>query len=689
MSVQGAAGVTGPTGPQGVVGPTGPTGADSTVVGPLGPTGPAGTDGTQGAQGLTGPTGPSGAEGIEGPQGNTGPTGPKGDTGNPGSPGPLGPTGPQGVPGGQGLTGGIGPVGPTGPSGTNGINGTNGTNGSVGPTGPAGPGANQALNTNSSVAFAGVLVNGSSVITSGNIGSQSVNYATSAGSADQIDGIPFRNTNSNSGVNADTLNSNGTTYYTAGVSDFSGNATDGALYSAIYSNDWQHQIAGDFRSGQIALRGKNSGTWQAWRTVWDSGNFNPASKYNYGEGGTIDVNSLGLGSKLYAGSSGSWTNRGPTGHNGSALLSIHTHPGNYYNQLWFNTSGNEFYHRSIDNGSINSWAKVWTDANFNPASYSLTSHTHTWGNISGGSVNDWGGLRHSTGSGYIDFGPANGSHAHIYTDRPNFYFNKDLLVNGNGVITSGNIGSQSVNYANSSGNADTVDGYHASSLWRSDGGTWNPGANISLSQTGNGQEWSFDISRNGYGGGYWHVWDSAHSTMLAVNAETNRVGVRTPSPTRALDVVGGIRTRGSEYNEFNTWTDLTGHHGLFSSVHNGAHFFPNSGSYGGWLIFGTRNGWAGLEFGNLNNGAVSLMILPSSNVSGFHNNSHGWQWRWESGTAYVNKSTYGGGTQAVVLDSSNRGSYAAAVNSTSTESGGLKTRLSGTTLFITNNGNNA
>jgi hypothetical protein len=62
---------------------------------------------------------------------------------------------------------------------------------------------------------------------------------------------------------------------------------------------------------------------------------------------------------------------------------------------------------------------------------------------------------------------------------------------------------------------------------------------------------------------------------------------------------------------------------------------------------------------------------------------------WQSGTFYVNKNTYGGGTQAVVLDSSNRGSYASAVNSTSTESGGLKVRLSGTTLFITNNGNNA
>jgi len=68
----------------------------------------------------------------------------------------------------------------------------------------------------------------------------------------------------------------------------------------------------------------------------------------------------------------------------------------------------------------------------------LPTHTHTWGNISGGSVNDWGGLRHSTASGYIDFGPANTSHAHIYTDRPNFYFNKNLLVNG--VTLTGNTG---------------------------------------------------------------------------------------------------------------------------------------------------------------------------------------------------------------------------------------------------------
>jgi hypothetical protein len=99
-------------------------------------------------------------------------------------------------------------------------------------------------------------------------------------------------------------------------------------------------------------------------------------------------------------------------------------------------------------------------------------------------------------------------------------------------ITSENIASQSVSYATSAGsassassatNADKVDGYHASSLWRSDGGVWNPGANITLGATASSQEWSFDITRNGYTGCYWHVWDSALSTMLRVDADNGKV----------------------------------------------------------------------------------------------------------------------------------------------------------------------
>jgi hypothetical protein len=41
------------------------------------------------------------------------------------------------------------------------------------------------------------------------------------------------------------------------------------------------------------------------------------------------------------------------------------------------------------------------------------------------------GWRHNTPYGYIEFGPANSGHAHIYTDRSNFYFNVyDLYANG-------------------------------------------------------------------------------------------------------------------------------------------------------------------------------------------------------------------------------------------------------------------
>ena len=88
------------------------------------------------------------------------------------------------------------------------------------------------------------------------------------------------------------------------------------------------------------------------------------------------------------------------------------------------------------------------------------------------------------------------------------------------VIHEGNISSY---IPASSTNADTVDGYHASSLWRSDGGTWNPSANIALNATANGQEWSFDITRNGKTGCYWHVWDSSLGSCLRVDADNGKV----------------------------------------------------------------------------------------------------------------------------------------------------------------------
>ena len=144
---------------------------------------------------------------------------------------------------------------------------------------------------------------------------------------------------------------------------------------------------------------------------------------------------------------------------------------------------------------------VWTASNIPYTSTFMTINGSTdtlnvpnidiTGNINvdsgNGFVNSGAWTRNATPHGYIDIGPANTSHAHIYTDRPNFYFNKALLVNGAQCLTTANEGS---------GNgidADTVDGLHAASFLRSDAAdtatadiTFASGANIHRSTHSSG-----------------------------------------------------------------------------------------------------------------------------------------------------------------------------------------------------------
>lgn len=70
---------------------------------------------------------------------------------------------------------------------------------------------------------------------------------------------------------------------------------DGAIYKQVYSNLWVHEIYGDYRTGQICLRGKNNGTWQAWRTVLDSGNYTSytVTKTGAGASGTWGISVTG------------------------------------------------------------------------------------------------------------------------------------------------------------------------------------------------------------------------------------------------------------------------------------------------------------------------------------------------------------------------------------------------------------
>ena len=193
------------------------------------------------------------------------------------------------------------------------------------------------------------LSNGAGYVTS----SGSVNYATTAGSADSIDGVSFVNTGNNSAVNADTVASNCNAYYQSGVTNFSGNAGDGHLYGGVYSGDWQHQIAGDYRSGQIAIRGKNGGTWGSWYKVW--------SENNDGSGSGLDAD------KWDGNEFSSYLNQDVKSTAQPTFNEI-------YNDGWFrtNNSGEGMYNQATGAHFYSDGSQVWNlTGNSNNASVSL------------------------------------------------------------------------------------------------------------------------------------------------------------------------------------------------------------------------------------------------------------------------------------------------------------------------------
>ena len=113
----------------------------------------------------------------------------------------------------------------------------------------------------------------SPTLTGGNAsGTWGINVTGSSATANYVTGLTL--TSSANGINPDSVTQNQLGYNTS-VSLFG--QTDGGLYSTAYSGQWVHQIYGDFRSGQIAVRGKNSGNWQPWRSVLDSSNYNSYS----------------------------------------------------------------------------------------------------------------------------------------------------------------------------------------------------------------------------------------------------------------------------------------------------------------------------------------------------------------------------------------------------------------------------
>lgn len=113
-------------------------------------------------------------------------------------------------------------------------------------------------------------------------------------------------------------------WYVSGTSSILGQS-DGVAIVNHYNSNWVSQIYQDYRTGQIALRGKNNGTWQSWRTVIDTGNYT-----THLDGRYVNVTGDSMSGTL------SW------GGN-IASLNLRTGHADYDGVISYQTSGNEAF----------------------------------------------------------------------------------------------------------------------------------------------------------------------------------------------------------------------------------------------------------------------------------------------------------------------------------------------------------
>ena len=248
-----------------------------------------------------------------------------------------------------------------------------------------------------------------------------------------------------------------------------------------------------------------------------------------------------------------------------------------------------------------------------------------------------------------------------------------VRIAGQTVIHSGNISSQSVSYAGSAGNADTVDSLHASSFVRRDttlqylkpyyeyGSHLTTESPSSLADAMGGGGLRVDFMNPGGGGSWSHVitWSGYNRySMSQIGTNYNTTDARLYyRQTSNHDNSWAGWKQFAFYNDSptfqevyaNGWFRTTGSQGLYNPT-NDAHFYPNTASYGSWRIDGSKNGWHGLHF------AAGTTLMMNSNESGHHREGYGWQFRWTDGTFYVHGNSYGGGTGQAVIHAGNIGS---------------------------------
>ena len=134
----------------------------------------------------------------------------------------------------------------------------------------------------------------------------------------------------------------------------------------------------------------------------------------------------------------------------------------------------------------------------------------------------------------------------------------------------------------------------------------------------NGRSSAYAIFREG--GGWSYPYPDvriAFHTGIKFGANASYQGMRFYTDYNMASLVWQFNG-GSNYSYQYRWNNLTGYHGLYSSL-NGAHFYPNNASYGSWRVQGSRNGWGGMQFDN------NICLMMNQTVHGFYSTQYGWR----------------------------------------------------------------
>jgi hypothetical protein len=215
--------------------------------------------------------------------------------------------------------------------------------------------------------------------------------------------------------------------------------SDGAGFSAAYSSSWVGQLFVDFRTGKLSTRGKNNGTWQAHRFMWDN--------LNDGSGSGLDAdlldgqhasafltaetlsstNSVTVTGTKYFKPAGTVTT--PLSGGGNASLQAYSVGGNYAAYMAFHRSGHYAINWGLDTSNnmvLGGWSAHASIPSFKVVTSTRMAET-------GGQGVLWGAGNDGSGSG-LDADLLDGLQLH--TGRNN-EANKVVRTDGNGYIQAG------------------------------------------------------------------------------------------------------------------------------------------------------------------------------------------------------------------------------------------------------------